>query len=547
MPLFIPKHKSHLGAALLLALLLLLAAAAPARADLIGRLTTSNVNIRGGPGIAYSVIGTANRNDSFVILNREGDWYAIRYPGGVKAYINADYLDVNQDSRLPATVRAGSGSVNVRGGPGADQPLLGSFSGNTALNVSGESGYWYEVAYNGKSGYVAKWLVTANYSAPAPAADSVYAPAAVNAETLNLRDAPEGEIIAKLSSGERLYVLESREGWYKVESPVGQGWVHGAYILFDQAKSSSLALPRADIPTFGGSQAQGKISLAWYEENFGFQLTLSGDNMIRYEVKESARGFSIITDMELSGALPKAADLGLVVQTEGEFNNILTFSGSNLLHYNIAEEGYASKIHLTVGLSPLIGRIIYIDPGHASINENGKIDPGVMRGDLQEKDITYEIALLMRDMLAEKGAEVLLSRSETTDLTLELRAAPANAANADIMVSVHVNSAKNASANGSSTWFYAPEGDDNYDREARRLLAECIQRSLLTYGGLSDYGIREANFAVLRASEMPAILVETAFLSNADDAAKLADPNFRRLLAEGIVSGIIEYFRLADQ
>jgi N-acetylmuramoyl-L-alanine amidase len=532
-----------MATALLLALLLLLTIAAPARADLVGQVTNNKVNIRSGPGTAHNAIGTANTGDSFVILNQEGDWYVIRYAGSVTAYINASYLEVSQNSSLPATVKAASGSVNVRGGPGTDQPLLGSFSGSTALTVSGESGYWYAVTYNGKAGYVAKWLVTANYSAAAPPAEgNVYAPALVNVETLNLRDAPEGEIIDKLKSGARLYVLEGNGVWYKVESPAGLGWVYGAYIAFDQAVSSAQALPRAPLPLFAGNQAQGKISLEWHEENFGYQLTLSGDTMIHYEITESAGGFSIVTDMELSGTLP-AASRGMQISIDGEFSNILTFSGSNL-HYSLHEENYAKQLRLTVGLNPLIGRIIYIDPGHASISENGNIDPGTIKGSLQEKDITYEIALHMQRLLAAKGAEVILSRGEITDLTFELRAAPANAANADILVSVHVNSATNANANGSSTWFHAPAGNDKYNRAACRLLAENIQKGMLASGGLSDYGVREANFAVLRASEMPAVLAEVAFLSNEGDAAKLADPRFRELLAEGIANGIIEYFRL---
>ena len=544
----ITQRKPGITVGLLLVLLLVLNVSASARADMIGQATTGNLNIRSGPGTAHSIIGTANKGESFVILNREGEWYAIRYPGNTKAYINAQYLKTSQDANLPATVKAASGSVNVRGGPGTDQALLGSFSGNTALPVTGESGYWYAVSYNGKTGYVAKWLVSATYSAAAPAKDSIYAPALVNSETLNLRDAPEGGIIAKLTSGARLYVLEGREGWYKVESPEGLGWVHGGYIQFDQAKTSTQALFRNPIPSFGGSQAQGRVSLDWQEENFGYQLTLSGDTMIHYAVKESAGGFSIVTDMALSGDLPKQDGAGLQVDIEGEFGNILTVSGNNLLHYSLAEEDYVSRLRLTVGLSPLIGRLIYIDPGHAAINENGKIDPGAMKGELVEKDINYEIALHVQRLLIAKGAEVMLSRGETTDLSLELRAAPANAAGADILVSIHVNATeRNPQASGSSTWFFAPEGDDYYDRAARRMLAECIQRSLLAYGGLADYGLREANFAVLRASEMPAVLVETAFLTNEGDAAKLADPRFREILAEAIAEGVIEYFRLSSK
>jgi N-acetylmuramoyl-L-alanine amidase len=167
-----------------------------------------------------------------------------------------------------------------------------------------------------------------------------------------------------------------------------------------------------------------------------------------------------------------------------------------------------------------------------------------MKGDLVEKDITFEIAMHMQRMLAEKGADVLLSRGETSDTTLEQRAALGNASGADILVSVHVNAANNTNASGSSTWFNAPEGDDSHDRAACRKLADCIQKAMLAAGGLSDYGIREANFAVLRASLIPAVLVEVAFLTNTGDAAKLSDPKFRERLAEGIVNGILDYFRL---
>jgi len=543
-------HIWRMAVAWSLALLFLLAIAMPALADTVGRATTSNVNIRSGPGTAYNVIGTANKNDSFVVLNRQDDWYVIRYQGGVLGYISALYLSVMQDNHLPATVQPITGNVNIRSGPGTDQVLLGTFSGSTTLAVSGESGYWYAVSYNGKTGYVAKWLVTADYNAaaapaPPPAGSSVYAPAVVTSDTLNLRDAPEGQIIAKLDSNTRLYVMDNQNGWYKVQSPAGVGWVHGDYISFDQSQTSSQALPDAAIPSFGGQDKQGTISLEWQEESYGYQLTLSGDTLIRYTVEETERGYSIVTDMEIQGGVPQAGSLGMQIYLEGAFHNTLTINGSDVLYCNLSEEDFGNRLILSVGLSPVIGRLIYIDPGHGSINDNDQIDTGAMAGDLVEKDLTYDIAQQMQRILSDKGAQVLLSRGETTDLTLENRAYPANDAGADILVSVHVNAAANANSSGSSTWFFAPVGDDAYDREASSQLAACIQSALLAATGFSDYGIREANFAVLRASNMPAVLVEAGFITNAGDAAKLADSNFRKLVAEAIANGIIEYFRLA--
>ena len=543
MPVYI-NRAAKAAAACLLALILLLFMVAPAKADIMGQVTGNVVNVRSGAGTAHSVIGSANKGDNFVVVNREGDWYVVRYHGGVRGWINSQYLKTSTNANLPSSVKAGSGSVNIRAAAATDAALLGSFSGSASLPVSGESGYWYAVSYNGKTGYVAKWLVIADYTPKAVLESSAWAPALVNAETLNLRDAPEGEILAKMDNGARLYVRDSRDGWYQVESPGGNGWVHGAYITFDQAKASMQSPAENLAPRFSGTQAQGRIEVEWRQENFGYQLDLRGSTLIRYELSEQGRAISIITDMEFVGDLPGGG--GIQMGIEGEFANILTISGSEILHYNLTEEDHGSRLTLAVGLNPLVGRLIYIDPGHASVNENGKIDPGAMREDMQEKDIVYEIALHMLDILGNMGAGVMLSRGETTDLTLERRAWAANAAGADILVSVHVNAAANTNASGSSTWFHAPQDDDGYDRAACKLLAECIQKALLDSGSLNDYGVREANFAVLRASEMPAVLVEVAFISNEGDFTKLSNPPFRRQLAESICRGITEYFKLTN-
>ncbi|MEG1662316.1 MAG: N-acetylmuramoyl-L-alanine amidase, partial [Clostridiales bacterium] len=93
-----------------------------------------------------------------------------------------------------------------------------------------------------------------------------------------------------------------------------------------------------------------------------------------------------------------------------------------------------------------------------------------------------------------------------------------------------------------SVWYHAPLNDPSYNRQRVLLLSNSMQSALLQAGGRANYGIYEANFAVLRASAMPAVLVETAFLSNNQEAALLANDGFRQQLAVGIVNGLTDYF-----
>ncbi len=529
--------KNILG--LILILSMILAFSSSALADTIGTVSGDAVNIRSGPATTYDIIDSASGGDTYNILNLVDNWYHIRLPGGIYGYISADYMDKTTNQTLPATVRPLSSAVNIRAEASIDAALIGSFSGSQVLDVSGETEYWYQVNYQNQVAYVAKWLVMANYQTPLPAEGNIFATAIVNNDTLNFRDAPDGELLGVLERDMRLYVRQAHDDWYEVDTPLGRGFVHGAYLLFDNGQSIATDTSRQLEFSFKGTTAQGEIDLDFTEEDYGFYLELDGNTLINYQFDYSSNSLEISTDMEIKGELPTANDFSFSLG--GDFNNNLIISADQPLYYRLDANENKTALELSIGLSPLIGKIIVIDPGHGSY-EDGGLDPGATVGDLYEKDIVYDMALYIQQILGDRGATVLLSRGEEAYTTLAERAAQAAADQADILVSVHVNAATSSAASGSSTWLYAPENDDNYDREKRLLLAETIQRNLLAEGGLVDYGIREANFTILRHSTMPAVLVETAFITNPGDYALLLTDQFRYDAAYGISLGIIDYF-----
>lgn len=195
---------------------------------------------------------------------------------------------------------------------------------------------------------------------------------------------------------------------------------------------------------------------------------------------------------------------------------------------------------------PLSGKIIVVDPGHGNTIAADSVDPGAKGRTLGlwEKDVNLDMAFKVCALLEAQGATVIMTHTGDTTMNLYDRAAVANNNNANIFVSIHANSSESKTLNGHSTYFYAPAGHATLgqQRDVRKALAQAVQSELVKAGGCTDLGVLESNFVVIRETKCPSILVETAFLSNAEDEAKLAQGAFRQTLAEGITNGIMKYF-----
>lgn len=172
---------------------------------------------------------------------------------------------------------------------------------------------------------------------------------------------------------------------------------------------------------------------------------------------------------------------------------------------------------------------VFIDPGH------GGNDPGAIgkRHGLQEKDIALSAGFKVGESLKRHGIDVCYTRTTDTFVELTERANLANKAGADIFVSIHCNSASDSGAQGVETYSYLGSSKGT-------ILAKCIQDSIIRSGAYTkNRGIKTANFAVLRQTNMPAALVEMGFISNKEDAEILK--NKQNELAESIAKGILDY------
>ena len=184
---------------------------------------------------------------------------------------------------------------------------------------------------------------------------------------------------------------------------------------------------------------------------------------------------------------------------------------------------------------------VYIDQGHNPRSYN----TGAEGNGYFEQDITYRIGILLNGYFANNPnfetrlsrptSETILGTSNTTSLTARVR--DANTWGADLFVSLHTNASVNPAANGAECLIYS------YSSTEALAVAEDILEQMTLITGLRDRGIVERpGLYVLRRTQMPAVVVEMGFITNASDAELLA--NSPNLFALGIYRGILRYYGL---
>lgn len=176
-------------------------------------------------------------------------------------------------------------------------------------------------------------------------------------------------------------------------------------------------------------------------------------------------------------------------------------------------------------------RVIIIDPGH------GGMDGGCGFEGILEKDINRLIAFRVMQKLRSMGYRAELARNGDEYIDKTERVEMANSRNARLYVSIHQNSCEDKSVAGIETWY--DEGDETSDS---RRLAMLIQQETVKATGAADRAlVSDPEMCVTSKSMMPACLIETGFLSNQSERDKLASPEYRNRIAEGIANGIDLY------
>ncbi len=297
-------------------------------------------------------------------------------------------------------------------------------------------------------------------------------------------------------------------------------------------------------------------SVGWSQGNdaYAFTIELTSDAFsYRTSVKEDPFELSIDLGPASADAPPPVA--------------VPTASGGGLAAASVPAPGEQSSRFKT----------IVIDPGHGGIETGAKGKFGAL-----EKDVTLAVALKLRAIIERNLAfRVFMTRDQDTNVSLENRSALANNHKADLFISIHANGSPRKNSHGSETYFLSQNATDE---ESRRLaymentsgalegrieedgkddiklilwdlaqtaylkqssqLAERIQAGLNALLGTANRGVKQAPFKVLTGAACPAVLVETAFISNPEEEKALGTEAFQDSIAQAIYLSLVEYLKL---
>lgn len=282
-------------------------------------------------------------------------------------------------------------------------------------------------------------------------------------------------------------------------------------------------------------------------KNFSIQENPNNKYQLIFNI-EDAQISNISRQEKLDGNIAKKVFLqekkdtvqGKIYLQEEVNNNYKIYSlGKKGIAIDIFNSVVNTTVASDVALSNVKNKIITIDPGHGG-SDSGAVGPN----GYTEKEGTFAISQKVASILNQSGAKVVMTRDSDVDVygpdasarnELQARVDVGNNANSDIFVSIHCNAFVNPAANGTQTFYYG----SSYQGQR---LAQSIQEKMIEANGLRDRGISTCNFYVVKHSYMPAVLIETAFITNYDEEALLSDDEWQTTMAKAIAEGINEYF-----
>ena len=282
-------------------------------------------------------------------------------------------------------------------------------------------------------------------------------------------------------------------------------------------------------------------------KNFSIQENPNNKYQLIFNI-EDAQISNIARQEKLDGNIAKKVFLqekkdtvqGKIYLQEEVNNNDKIYSlGKKGIAIDIFNSVVNTPVASDVALSNVKNKIITIDPGHGG-SDSGAVGPN----GYTEKEGAFAISQKVASILNQSGAKVVMTRDSDVDVygpnasarnELQARVDVGNNANSDIFVSIHCNAFVNPAANGTQTFYYG----SSYQGQR---LAQSIQEKMIEANGLRDRGISTCNFYVVKHSYMPAVLIETAFITNYDEEALLSDDEWQTTMAKAIAEGINEYF-----
>lgn len=333
----------------------------------------------------------------------------------------------------------------------------------------------------------------------------------VESSFLNVRVGPglSYEVMDELNHGDEINVIEESNEWYKIRLADDRiGWIASWNVSQDHPDAYQNTYARvsndfANVRLYADAQSdllgtvyQGTELEVVFTENDWIQVQYMGSlGWIRGDLLEIYEG----------SQTPE------VTQSDS--------AGSSDLNLDLA------PAQPTI---PLSQATIVLDAGH------GGIDPGAVSDEFHEKEVALETATRLQQRLQAAGAEVILTRSDDSDVSLSDRAYISNLYGANAFISLHYDASNAPNQRSGTTAYYYDDNDT--------ALAETLNSYLLSYGLLQNHGVHFGDFQVLRDNYQPAVLLELGYMNHDLDHSIIYTDHYQKIIVEAIYQGLTDYF-----
>ncbi|MDG0058823.1 SH3 domain-containing protein [Priestia sp. P5] len=469
------------------------------------KVTATSLNVRATPSTSGAIVGKITKGNTVNIVDESKGWAKITY-NGKDAWISSQYINKTQtnststENSTSKSAIVNASSLNVRSSASTSASIVTNLPRGSKVTVVKVSGSWAQIkTASGQTGWVASQYLQAGSDSSTPTNDSGSTSAksaTVNASSLNVRSSAStsASIVTNLSRGSKVTVVKESGSWAQIKTANGQtGWVASQYLQADSGQSSqtaqSIQITKASNLRSQPSLNAGIIRVARAGERFKKVNETNDWVQIQYSASQTAwvsKGLTAAAGSTPSASLPSPS-------------------------------------------AALKDKIIVVDAGH------GGYDPGTSGKSSIEKSLALTTAKLVASRLANAGANVFMTRSNDTFISLSGRVNVSEAKHADAFISIHYNASTASSANGIASFYYS----ESKDKE----LAKYIQESMAENApSMKDMGVRFGDYYVTRENNQRAVLLELGFLSNAHDEQIVSSNAYQQQISTGIYQGIARYF-----
>lgn len=479
----------------------------------ISYITTDGSNVRSGASTSYKVVDVVDKGTAVTVIGEHKSgtqtWYRVETPASKLGWVHSSLLS-SKAVPLNKIKFIGPKSAPLRSGAQTNYKITQNLPNGTQVTVLSEfinlyGERWSNIKLaNGKAGWIQGWELYDNLS------DLQYIKPIKNTVLLKGIGTMH-EPAASIKSGEILLLLRKNGKWLEAETKSGaRGWIQEPEtVQHTEPLSKATVTVRSADETLLTWKKNKTIPLK-YKLLKDRTISLTGSGLSAEAPEEKIKG--ILTISASPGKIDVTPESG----------------------YSLTVRDYKDNFTVKITKTGMKGKRILLDPGHGG-HDSGAVGPTR----LYEKDVVLAIGNYLKQELEKQGAIVTITRNTDVYLTLDQRATLSNTGEYDAFISIHANAATNRSAKGTQVFYNA---NTNFNGPKSSIMAKYVVESMAEKLNLSNRGFTPQDFYVIKRNTVPAILVETAFISNSAEEAILRSDDNRKLFSQSIAEGLENYF-----